>query len=132
MSNRTKIVMLWTAFLFGMIFHSLLAMMPLFWGQSVAMTQEQIAAHPITPMMWVVLFFYLVPMIFIVITSLTEAKWNRIANFVFSILFTLMNIWHLIGHAGESPVDGRQILLLTFVLISGIILNIVSYRWIKE
>ncbi|MCK4330499.1 hypothetical protein KAX02_11735 [candidate division WOR-3 bacterium] len=132
MSNRAKIITLWVVFLFGMTFHSLLAIMPLFWGQSIAMSPEQIAKNPMASSMWMVLFFFLLPMIIIVVTLVIEAKWYKVTNFVLSILFTLMNIYHLTGHLGESPVDPRQIVLLTFVLISGILLNIVSFKWIKE
>jgi hypothetical protein len=132
MSNRTKISVLWAIFLFGMIFHTLLAIMPVFWGQSVTMAQEQIDTHSLTPMMWMMLFFFLVPMIIIALTLFIETKWHKITNFIFTLLFTLFNIWHLMGHAGETPIDLRQIVLLTFVLISGILLNIVSYKWIKE
>ncbi|MCK4226456.1 hypothetical protein KAX29_06160 [candidate division WOR-3 bacterium] len=132
MSNRAKIVTLWIVFLFGMVFHSLLAMMPIFWGESVAMSPELIAKNPIAPMMWMSLFFYLIPMIVIAMVLFIEAKWNKVTNFVFTLVFTLMNIFHIAEHLGTSPVDSCQILLLTFVLISGILLNIVSYRWMKE
>ena len=132
MSNKAKVVTLWVIFLFGMTFHSLLAIMPLFWGQSIAMSPEQIAKNPMASSMWMVLFFFLLPMIITVVTLFIEAKWYKVTNFVLSILFTLMNIYHLTGHLGESPVDPRQIMLLTFVLISGILLNIVSFKWIKE
>ena len=43
-----------------------------------------------------------------------------------------MNIFHLIGHITEIPVQMVQVVLLTFVLIFGILLNIVSYKWMKE
>ena len=132
MSNRAKIITLWVVFLFGMTFHSLLAIMPLFWGGSIAMSPEQIAKNPMASSMWMVLFFFLLPMIITVVTLFIEAKWYKVTNFVLSILFTLMNIYHLIGHFGETPVDPRQIVLLTFVLISGILLNIVSFKWMKE
>ena len=132
MNNRTKVMMLWLVFLFGMTFHTLLSVMPVFWGQSVAITQEQIAANPIAPMMWMMLLTFLIPMITIALMTLIEAKWYRITNFVLTVLFTLINIWHLIGHASETPVDLRQIMLLTLVLISGIVLNIVSFKWIRE
>jgi hypothetical protein len=115
-----------------MVFHSLLAMMPIFWGESVAMSPELIAKNPIAPMMWMMLFFFLIPMIIILVTVFVEKKWYRITNFVLTLLLTLFNIYHLTGHLGESPVDPRQIMLLTFVLISGILLNIVSFKWIKE
>ena len=132
MSNRAKIMTLWVIFLFGMTFHSLLAIIPIFWGESVAMSQEQIAKNPIAPMMWVMLFFFLIPMIMVVKTLFIETKWYRITNFVLTLVFTLFNIFHIVEHLGESPLDGRQVVLLLFVLISGVFLNIVSFRWMKE
>lgn len=132
MNNRLKVVSLWILFLFGMIFHGNLALMPIFWAKSVAMSEELIAANPMAPMLWMMLMIWLIPMIIIAVTLFIKAKWYRITNFVFTILFSLMNIWHLTGHAKESPVDFRQVVLLTFVLISGIFLNIVSFKWIKE
>ncbi len=132
MNNKLKVVSLWILFLFGMIFHGNLALMPIFWAKSVAMSEELIAANPMAPMLWMMLMIWLIPMIIIAVTIFIEAKWYRITNFVFTLLFSLMNIWHLTGHLGESPVDPRQIVLLTFVLISGILLNIVSFKWIKE
>ena len=132
MSNRIKIVLLWVVFFLGMTMHTFLTIMPVFWGQSITMSPEQIVAYPITPMMWMMFFFFLLPIIVIVLTLLTETKWYRITNFVFSLVFTLLNILHLAGHLGKIPVDPRLLILLTFVLISGVILNVVSFRWIKE
>lgn len=132
MNTREKIVILWVVFLFGMIFHGNLALMPLFWGESVAMSEELIAKNPFESSMWMVLLFWLLPIIIIAVTLFIEAKWYRITNFILTLLFTLMNIWHLMGHLGETPVDQRQIVLLTFVLLSGVMLNIVSFKWIKE
>ena len=132
MTNRMRVITLWIIFLFGMIFHGNLAIMPLFWGESIAMSEEIIAKNPFESSMWMVLLFWLLPIIIIAVTSFIETKWYRITNFVFTLLFTMMNIWHLIGHLGESPVDTRQIVLLTFVSISGVMLNIVSFKWLKE
>ena len=132
MINRMQVVTLWIIFLFGMILHSLLGIFPLFWGESISISQEQIAKNPMQSSMWMMLLFFLIPMIIIVLTSFLETKWYRITNFAFTLLFTLMNIWHLMGHLGESPVDQRQIVLLAFIFISGIMLNIVSFKWLKE
>ena len=113
-----------------MVFHSLLAVMPIFFGANVAMLE----ATGVVPagMMWMSLFFYLIPMIVIVVILLIEAKWNKVTNFIITLVFTVMNIFHLTEHAGTSPVDPCQIILLTFVMIFGIILNIASYRWVKD
>lgn len=131
MTNRLKVTVLWIIFLFGMILHSLLGIFPLFWGESISMSQEQIAKNPMESSLGMMLFFFLIPMIIIMLTSFIETKLYRITNFVFTLLFTMMNIWHLIGHLGETPVDPCQIVLLTFVLLSGVMLNIVSFKWLK-
>ena len=130
MTNKLKITILWSVFLFGMTFHSLLAIMPIFFGADVAMP-DSTGSVPAS-MMWMSLLIYLIPMILIVLILFTEEKWFKITNFGFSILFTLMNIFHIVGHLSETPVKSVQIVLLTFVLISGILLNIVSYKWMKE
>ena len=132
MTNRMRVITLWIIFLFGMILHSLLGIFPLFWGESISMSQEQIAKNPMQSSMLMMLSFFLIPMIIIVLTSFIETKWYRITHFVFTLLFTLMNIWHLIGHLSETPVDIHQIVLLTFIFISGVMLNIVSFKWLKE
>lgn len=132
MENKNKILVLWTVFLLGMIVHSLLAIMPVFWGQSIAMPEEMTARHAFESSMWMTLAFFLLPMIIIAATTFIESGWYKITNFILSILITLMNIFHVIGHLGESPVDIRQIVLLTFVLIFGILLNMVSFKWMRE
>ena len=129
-TNREKIVVLWVVFFLGMTTHSLLAIIPIFFGVDVAMP-DSTGVVP-APMMWMMLFFWLLPMIIIVGTLITEVNWFRTTNFVISLLFTLFNIWHPIGHLKESPVDPRQIVLLIFVLAFGILLNIVSFKWMKE
>jgi hypothetical protein len=37
LSSQAKIIALWAVFLFGMVFHSQLGMMPMLYGESVAM-----------------------------------------------------------------------------------------------
>ena len=129
MTNKLKITILWGVFLLGMIFHSLLAIMPIFFGADVAMP-DATGSVPAS-MMWMSLLIYLLPMLLIVLILFTEKKWFKITNFGFSILVTLMNIFHLIGHITGISVQLFQVVLLTFVLVSGILLNIVSYKWIK-
>lgn len=130
MTNRVKITSLWIIFLLGMITHFILSIIPIFFGADVTMPNATGVVPPVQ--IWMRLFIFLIPIIVIVVTLFLEVKWYRITNFIITLLFTVINIFHLTKHAGTSPVDPRQIVLLTFVLIFGIILNIVSYRWVKE
>ncbi len=130
MSNRMRVTTLWVVFLFGMTFHAILGVMPIFFGADVAMPD----ATGETPagMMLLMLLFFLIPMVAVVMSVFVEAKWYRIANFVLTLAFTLFNAFHLIQHLGEAPVEVHQVLLLAFLLISGVLLNIASYRWMRE
>ena len=130
MTNRFKVIVLWTVFLFGMVFHSLIAMMPIFFGASVTIP-DAVGTVP-DSMMWMALAFYLLPMIFIIAALFLESSRYKITNFVFTLLFSLMNIFHLFEHFSQSPIDFIQIALLTFVLIAGILLNIAAFKWMKE
>ncbi len=130
MTNRLKIIVLWVLFLFGMVFHSLLAVMPLFFDASIAMP-DTTGAVPAS-MMWMALAFYLLPMIFIATTLFVKSSWYKITNFVFSGLFSLMNVFHLFKHFSQAPVDFVQVTLLTFVLLTSILLNVAAFRWMKE
>lgn len=130
MTNRLKVIVLWTIFLFGMVFHSLLALMPLFFGASVAM--PDVTGTVPASMMWMALAFYLLPMIFIAATLFLKSSWYKITNFVLSVLFLLMNIFHLFEHFSQTTIDFVQITLLTFVLLASILLNIAAFKWMKE
>jgi len=110
--------------------YMLLAVLPVFFGEDIAMPGAT-GAVPAS-IAWMTLFFYLLPIIVIALTLFLETNWFRISNFVISLLITLMNIYHPIEHMKQSPVDPRQIVLLTFVLAFSILLNVVSYRWMKE
>lgn len=130
MTNRLKVIVLWIIFLFGMAFHSLIALTPIFFGASVAIPGATGAVSGF--MMWMSLAFYLLPMIFISTALFLESSWYKITNFVLSVLFSLMNVFHLFEHFSHAPVDFVQVALLTFVLIASILLNVASFRWMKE
>jgi uncharacterized membrane protein YjdF len=130
MTNKLKVIVLWTVFLFGMAFHSLIALTPIFFGASVAIPDATGAVPGF--MMWMSLAFYLLPMIFITAALFLESSRYKITNFVFTLLFSLMNVFHLFEHFLQAPVDFVQIALLTFVLIASILLNVASFRWMKE
>lgn len=130
MTNRLKVIVLWAIFLFGMAFHSLIALTPIFFGASVAIP-DSTGTVPIS-MMWMSLLFYLIPLILLTAALFVEAKWYTTTNFTISLLLTLMNVFHLFEHFLQAPVDFVQVALLTFVLIASILLNVASFRWMME
>jgi hypothetical protein len=75
---REKIIALWTVFLLGTLFHTQLALIPLFHGIDVANTghiQQQTATlAEITLILWGMLFFFMLPMLAISATAFYEFK----------------------------------------------------------
>ncbi|NET39016.1 MAG: hypothetical protein F6K19_44755 [Cyanothece sp. SIO1E1] len=76
-NHQEKIIALWTVFLLGMLFHTQLALMPLFHGLSVAEfhTHEFIDLHYI---MWLMLLVFTLPMLAIVITVFNDSRRYRV------------------------------------------------------
>ena len=83
MTNRQKIITLWTVFLFGMTFHSLLAIMPVFFGADAAIPGSTGSVPD--SMMWMSLLIYLLPMSLIVLILFTEKNGlkSQISDLVF-------------------------------------------------
>ncbi|MGJ5634778.1 hypothetical protein ABF638_37040, partial (plasmid) [Nostoc sp. CALU 1950] len=63
--HQGKIITLWIVFLLGLLFHSQLGLMPIFYGLSVADSQAQSIAE-VAPIMWLMLGFFVFPMAAIV------------------------------------------------------------------
>lgn len=130
LENRMKVILLWIVFLFGIMAHSQLAAMPIFFGVDVSMPGA--AGRMPVSTGWTCLFFYLVPMLLAVGVMSSGAKWFRIANLAFGGLVALLNASHLCEHLSESPVDTVQVVLLGWVLVFSICQCIVSFKWAKE
>ena len=130
LENRLKVILLWIVLLFGIMAHSQLAVMPVFFGVDVCMP-EATGSMPAS-MKWMCLLFYLVPMLLIVGAMLSDAKWFRITNLVLSGLFGLMNAFHLYEHLLETPKDMAQVVLLGCVFVFSMYQCLVSFRWVKQ
>src|SRR5512139_1515957 len=107
---QVQIIALWTVFLFGMVFHSQLAMMPMLYGQSVAMPKSS-GKMPIAHF-WLMLGFYAIPMIAIAATATTAAPLYRTIHFGLTIGYTLMNFTHAAMDLGVKPIEWYQIVLM--------------------
>lgn len=126
---QVQIIALWAVFLFGMVFHSQLAMMPLLYGQDVAMPNasgKMPSSHP-----WLMLGFYAIPMIAIAATAITDTQPYRILHFGLTGVYTFMNFIHAAMDLGVKPIEWFQIALMGIVFINGILLNIVAFQWIQ-
>ena len=132
---REKIIALWTVFLLGTLFHTQLALMPLFHGIDVAIMghhhQETATMAEITPILWGMLFFFMLPMLAIAATAFYEFKRYRVFHFGLTIVYTILNFIHAIADLLVTPIAWYQITLMMLLFLIGILLNIVSYQWMR-
>ncbi len=129
LSIQVQIIALWAVFLFGMVFHSQLAMMPMLYGQDVAMPSSS-GKMPISHS-WLMLGFYAIPMIAIAATAVTAAPLYRMIHFGLTIAYTVMNFTHAAMDLRVKPIEWYQIALMVVVFINGILLNIVAFQWMQ-
>jgi hypothetical protein len=129
LSIQEQIIALWAVFLFGTVFHSQLAMMPMLYGQSVAMPHSRgkmPTSHP-----WLMLGFYGLPMIAIVATALNSSPEYRLVHFGLTAFYTAMNFLHAALDLTVRPIEWYQIALMVIVFINGIFLNILAFQWMQ-
>jgi hypothetical protein len=124
-----QIITLWVAFLLALLFHTDLGLMPLFHGQSVAHSQD---TKDISWILWLMLLFFLPPLAAIILPTFTNSKKYRIAHFCLTVLYSFLNLSHLIADLLVTPIVWYQIALMVTLCLIGFLLNIVSYRWMIQ
>lgn len=129
LSIQGQIVALWAVFLFGLVFHSQLAMMPLLYGQDVAMPDYD-GKMPISHL-WLMLGFFAIPMIAITLTVLNVSPLYRMIHFGLTAFYTVMNFVHMAMDLRVKPIEWYQIALMALVFGNGILLNIVAFHWMQ-
>ncbi len=125
-----KIIALWITFLLGMLFHTQLALMPLFHGLDVAQshTHEYL---DLSHIFWLMLGIFILPMLAIIATAFTESRGYRKLHFGLTLVFTVNNLMHFVMDIFVS-VPGYQLFLMAFLFFIGLLLNFVAYQWIRE
>jgi hypothetical protein len=125
-NHLNQINALWTAFLLALLFHTDLGLMPLFHGQSIAHSHD---TNDISWIFWLMLAFFVPPLLAIIIPTFTDSKRYRTGHFWLTIIYSFLNLAHLIADLLVAPIAWYQIMLMTILLLIGIVLNLVSYRW---
>lgn len=128
---QIKIVTLWIVFLLGMLFHTQLGLMPLFHGLSVVESQKATSINDISTILWLMLGFFVIPMLAIIATIFTENKYYRVGHFCLTIIYSILNLAHLIADLLLPEIIWYQITLMVLLFCIGLFLNFVSYRWMK-
>jgi hypothetical protein len=128
-SFAARITALWTVFLLGTLFHTQLALMPLFHGLSVveSHTRDYISVNAV---MWFMLIFFLLPLLAIVGCIFSPSPSFRKAHFGMTLVYTVFNLLHL-GLDSIIAVPSYQLVLMTFLVLVGLQLNIFAYQWMR-
>ncbi|MBW4621710.1 MAG: hypothetical protein KME17_20390 [Cyanosarcina radialis HA8281-LM2] len=127
---REKIIALWSVFLFGTIFHTQLGLMPLFYGESVAMSGTKGVTN--VSDLWLMLGFFVLPMIAIVATIFNNSKRYKVVHFGLTIFYSVMNFLHIFLDLLVKPIAWYQIALMVILFVVGILLNVVAFQWMQE
>ena len=132
---QEKIVALWTVFLLGTLFHTQLALMPIFHGIDVAIMghhhQETASIAEITPILWGMLVFFILPMLAIATTVFFNFKRYRVFHFGLTVVYTVLNFLHVVMDLLVTPIAWYQIALMVLLFLIGILLNLVAYQWMR-
>jgi hypothetical protein len=124
-----QIIALWTTFLLALLFHTELGLMPLFHGQSIAYSHD---TQNITLILWLMLAFFVLPLFAIILPTFTNSQRYRRGHFWMTVLYSILNLTHLIADLSVTPIEWYQITLMTILLLIGMMLNLVSYRWMTH
>jgi uncharacterized membrane protein len=101
--------------------------MPLFHEMEV---EHSHAGGDLNAIFGFMLVFFMLPMLVIIVTSFTNAKSYRIFHFGLTIVYSILNLGHLIADIMVKA-PWYQLVLMTFLLLIGLMLNLVSFQWIK-
>lgn len=122
-----QIIALWVVFLFGMVFHSQLAMMPLLYGEDIAMPRYG-GKTPVSHL-WLMLGFFAVPMLAIAATAFYMSPPYRMFHFGLTVVYSVLNFLHVSMDLMVRPIEWYQIALMVIVFVNGILLNFVAFQW---
>lgn len=123
-----KISALWTSFLLGTLFHTDLGLMPLFHDLPV---EHSHAPGNLDAIFGFMLAFFVVPMLAIVVPTFTDAKPYRSFHFGLTVAYSVMNLGHLIADIVVLA-PWYQLVLMSLLLFIGLVLNWVSFQWLKS
>ncbi len=129
---REKIIALWTVFLLGTLFHVQLGLMPLFHGLSVVESQPAQEIADISGIMWLMLGFFTLPMLAIIATAFTNAHRYRVVHFGLTIVYSVLNLTHLVMDLFVQPLLWYQIALMALLFLVGLLLNLVAFQWMRQ
>ncbi len=126
---QTKISILWLIILIGLVFHTILHLIPVFYGVDIVKPNSQgVIPLGISLTMG---FTFLIPVAIICLCVFFTSKWARVINFIVSLIVALINIAHLSEFFLAKSVDIAQVFVLPALFVISLFLCVISYKWIK-
>lgn len=133
LERRQQIVALWAVFLLGLLFHTQLGLMPIFHGIDVAHDHlHDTDPTAMSSILWLMLAFFLLPLIAMIGTVFNSSLKFRRGHFTLTVIYSVLNLLHVIADLQICPIEWYQITLMIFLLGVGLILNVVAWRWIQD
>ena len=123
---KTRIAVLWVFMAVAMSAHSVLAFMEP--GGLEKATAEVEAMGP--GMLVFFALFWLVPLWLAFVSMTVKDSCNRWVNFVLGIIFTILNIWHLIEHLAQPTV--HQLLIVGSTVVVTALIAWYAWKWPKQ
>ena len=122
---KIRISVLWLFMAVAMSAHSVLAFME----RDVVeqMWEMQMGAG----MLVFMALFWLVPLIMAALSLTLKDSANRSANIVLGIVFTLLNIWHLVEHL-TTALAAHQILIIASTVVVTALIAWYAWKWPKQ
>lgn len=124
---QTKISILWLIILIGLVFHTILHLMPVFYGVNIAKPNST-GAVPLG-MSLTMGFTFLIPVAMICLCLFFTGKWVQVTNLIISIIVLLINTVHLSELFLAKSVDIAQVFVLPALFVVSLFLCVISYKW---
>ena len=123
---KARIAVLWLFMAVAMAAHSMFAaMVP---GGLEEVISEVQAMGP--GMLVFMALFWLIPMWLAFLSMTLKSSSNRWVNFILGIIFTILSIWHFIGHLAQPSAE--QILIIGSTVVAAALIAWYSWKWPKE
>jgi len=122
---KTRISILWVFMAVAMSAHSVLAFM------DKEMVEQMWGMEMGSGMMLFMAIFWWVPLVMAVLTVTLKDSANRWANMILGIVFTVLNIFHLVEHL-TTATSAHQILIIGSTVVVTALIFWYALKWPKQ
>lgn len=129
MNIKQNLAILWLIMISGVVAHTLLGMLPLFFGQSIA--AEGAGEADVSAALWITLAMFLLPLIIAMLLVTLKGNGLRWPNLVIAALFLLLNLTHPLELIGSDSIPWHQLVLMLFMIVLNALLVKQSWHWLK-